>query len=100
MVGGWEEGAGGSFPKGPSFQFSLFREWGTHSPCHCTHCPQTVGVLPAARHAGPGTLLECEFLIVPRVGQSAEEGVAGRGGSGGDGGRPPGPSPGETGGDR
>lgn len=44
-------------------------------------------------------MLEREFLIAPRVGQSAEEDVAGRGGSGGDGGRLPWPKPpGETGG--
>lgn len=40
---------------------------GTLHPHHCAHCPQTRGVCLLPGSWGPGTLLECEFLIVPRV---------------------------------
>ena len=43
-------GGRGLLPKGPSFQVSLFQEWGTLHPHHCTHRPQTCGSLAAARN--------------------------------------------------
>lgn len=98
MVGGWEEGARGLLPKGPSFQVSLFQ--GAVDPSPSLLYPQPPNPRDSGcqpRIGGPRTLLECEFLRALRWGQSSEEDVAGTGGSRGDGGRLPGPGPGPWG---
>lgn len=98
MVGGWEEGARGSFLRAPPSRSLSSRSGVPFTLATVPTAPKPAGVwlLPGTR--GPGTLLEREFLIAPRVGQSAEEDVARRGDSGGDIGRLPWSwPPGETG---